>query len=289
MGVNTKTIKEGDAIIKKLKNYFSHDFNARNDIKLKKVNMELGMQGIGLYWCIVECLYENNGYLDLDQINLLAYELRVEEKLIQDLIDKYDLFKKNKKCFYSKSVLQRLEKINEISRKNKENIKKRWDKARELQNFSSNNKKDTTVLQSNYKEKENKRKENINKNKDIIITTTNNIYEYIESNFGRLLSPIEIEKIDSWLSLFDEEVIEYAVKIAVMNLNKTFNYVDGILKNWKGKNLKTLSQIKENEVLFNQLKNGPNNDKKEIFDYDWLNDSNTPNEDKELLNANNKI
>ena len=58
--------------------------------------MDLGMSGIGLYWCIVECLYENNGYLDLDQINLLAYELRVEKKLIEDLIDNYDLFKK---CF----------------------------------------------------------------------------------------------------------------------------------------------------------------------------------------------
>ena len=88
--------------------------------------MDLGMSGIGLYWCIVECLYENNGYLDLDQINLLAYELRVEKKLIEDLIDNYDLFKKNKKSFYSKSVLQRLEKINEISRKNKENANKRW-------------------------------------------------------------------------------------------------------------------------------------------------------------------
>ena len=62
------------------------------------------MSGIGLYWCIVECLYENNGYLDLDQINLLAYELRVEKKLIEDLIDNYDLFKKNnyytRKYFY---------------------------------------------------------------------------------------------------------------------------------------------------------------------------------------------
>ena len=45
------------------------------------------MSGIGLYWCIVECLYENNGYLDLDQINLLAYELRVEKKLIEENFD----------------------------------------------------------------------------------------------------------------------------------------------------------------------------------------------------------
>ena len=116
------------------------------------------MSGIGLYWCIVECLYENNGYLDLDQINLLAYELRVEKKLIEDIIDNYDLFKKNKKSFYSKSVLQRLEKINEISRKNKENANKRWaNKKQERPKTDSN----ATALQSEYKE--NKIKENKNK------------------------------------------------------------------------------------------------------------------------------
>ena len=108
--------------------------------------MELGMCGIGLYWCIIECLYENNGYLDLNQIDLLAYELRVEKKLIEKLIDNYDLFKKNKKSFYSKSVLQRLEKINEISKKNKENIKKRWEKAKQTIENRPKNENDTTVF-----------------------------------------------------------------------------------------------------------------------------------------------
>ena len=112
------------------------------------------MSGIGLYWCIVECLYENNGYLDLNQLDLLAYELRVDKNAIINLIDNYDLFKKNKKSFFSKSVLQRLEKINEISKKNKENIRKRWEKAKTNANYES----DTTVLPLNYKEKEKKNK-----------------------------------------------------------------------------------------------------------------------------------
>lgn len=233
--------------------------------------MDLGMAGIGLYWCMIECLYENGGYLDLSQIDLLAYELRVDKKLIEDLIDNYDLFKKNKKSFYSKSVLQRLEKINEISKKNKENVKKRWAKIKQTTESQANNDRNTTVLPSNYKikEKENKNKSKI-KNNIITTTTTTNIYNFIEENFGRTLAPVEYEKINEWLLSFDEEIIKYAVKIAVLKSTKTFNYVSGILNNWKGKNFKTLSEIKDEEK---NIKNRKSSQLKEVFDYDWLNES----------------
>lgn len=228
------------------------------------------MSGIGLYWCIVECLYENNGYLDLDQINLLAYELRVDKKLIEDLIDNYDLFKKNKKSFYSKSVLQRLEKINEISRKNKENANKRWANKKSSQSESDSN---TTALQLECKEKEKKIKENKNKIKENNIITTTNLFEYIESNFGRPLSPLEYEKANHWLSLYEQEIIEYAIKIAVMNGKRTFNYVEGILNNWKGKDLKSIKDITEDNLRIMSLKHrNESKEKIELFDYDWLND-----------------
>lgn len=235
------------------------------------------MSGIGLYWCIVECLYENNGYLDLDQIDLLAYELRVEKDLIENLIDNYDLFKKNKKSFYSKSVLQRLEKINEISRKNKENANKRWANKKGTQLESESN---ATALQSEYKEKEKKIKENKKKIKENILITTTNLFEYIESNFGRPLSPLEYEKANNWLSLYDQEIVEYAVKIAVMNGKRTFNYVEGILNNWKGKDLKSIKDITEDNLRILSLKHRDEPKKKiEIFDYDWLNDPDIRNEE----------
>ena len=71
------------------------------------------------------------------------------------------------------------------------------------------------------------------KDKDIVIskTTTTTLYEYVENNFGRTLSSIEIEKIDDWLSSFDEKIIKYAIQIAILNNKRTFNYVHGILRN----------------------------------------------------------
>lgn len=266
-------------LIKKVNNYFSHDFNARNDIKLKKVIANLGIQGIGLYWCIIECLYENDGYLSFDDIDLLSYELRTDKDLILNLIENFDLFKKNNKNkFYSQSVLNRLEEIESKSRKNRENALKRWNKndTNEMQTESNSN---ATALQPQCYIKEKIIKENKRKDNNILLTTTedNNIYNYVESNFGRTLSPIELEKIGLWSSEYKDEILKYAIQIAVMNRKATFAYVEGILKNWKAKGFETLDEIKENDLygVFATHKKEKSSEPEidtELFDYNWLED-----------------
>ena len=125
--------------------------------------------------------------------------------------------------------------------------------------------------------KEKQEQRTINNNNEEIInnnletTTTTNIYSNIESNFGRTLSPIEYETIESWLSSYEEEIINYAVKIAVLSNKKTFNYVNGILRNWKANGYTTLRDIKDHEE---KPTHQPISEEKELFDYDWLNDSN---------------
>ena len=259
--------------MKKINNYFPHDFNARNDIKLKKVNMELGLGGIGLYWCIIEYLYENNGYLTLDEdVDLLSFELRIDKGSIINLIEKYDLFKKIKNKFYSPSVLTRLRVINEKSNINRENALKRWKKnnANAMRPHSEIN---TNGLQTQCHIKENKRKEN-KRNNNYITTTDNTIYSFIEENFGRTLSGVEFEKINIWLSEFNVEILKYAINIAVMNQKKTFAYVDGILKNWKGKGFKTIEEVKIDNINGSILKKSNNsNSEVELFDYNWLEDN----------------
>ena len=81
---------------------------------------------------------------------------------------------------------------------------------------------------------------------DLLLTTT--IYGYIEENFGRTLSSLEVIKIDEWLLSFNKEIIKYAIEKAVLNNKRTFSYVDGILKNWKSCNFKTLQEIKDTEI-----------------------------------------
>ena len=115
---------------------------------------------------------------------------------------------------------------------------------------------------------------NKDKNNNLETTTTTNIYSNIESNFGRTLSPMEYETIQSWLSSYEEEVINYAVKIAVLSNKKTFNYVNGILRNWKANGYKTLQEIQDNEIKKKPETKEMSAEEKELFDYDWLNDPN---------------
>lgn len=145
------------------------------------------------------------------------------------------------------------------------------------QALSSKSKQCLTDL-SNAKQSQANQADNVNVNvnvndnvNDLLLTTTttnNNIYDYIEENFSRTLSPVEITTIDEWLSWFKEDIIKYAIKISILNNKKTFNYVNGILKNWKSCGYKTLQEIKDIET-----KREEKEEKKfELFDYDWLNE-----------------
>ena len=119
-------------------------------------------------------------------------------------------------------------------------------------------------------------KNRLDENRLVQTTTTNNLYEIVERNFGRTLSPIEIQKIDEWSSSFDEEIIDYAITIATLNNKRTFNYVNGILKNWKTAGYKTLVEIKENEDHSRKYESTLTEEQKknleEVFDYNWLED-----------------
>lgn len=82
------------------------------------------------------------------------------------------------------------------------------------------------------------------------------IYSKFESEFGRVLSPIEYETINRWLSSgVKEDLILSALKEAVVCGACNLRYIDKIIYSWtkKGK-----SEEKE--------------DYQELFDYDWLGD-----------------
>ena len=94
--------------------YFSHDSNARNDQRLLKIRMKHGMEGYGIYFAIVEILREQQDYiLTLPDLPCIAYDLRVEIGLIEEIIFNYDLFEVDDDRFYSRSLKRRMEKLDE--------------------------------------------------------------------------------------------------------------------------------------------------------------------------------
>lgn len=73
------------------------------------------------------------------------------------------------------------------------------------------------------------------------------IFESIEKEFGRTLSPLEMESISQWIDLdhYTPRVIELALKEAVLNQVYNLKYMDRILRNWEQRNLKMPQQIED--------------------------------------------
>lgn len=112
--------------------YFKHDYNARHDRKLVNVIMNHGMIGIGVYWCVVEMLYEEGGYLPLNkqEYERISFELRADIEIIESIINDFGLFlvSTDTKLFFSDTILSRLQERCDKSYKARASINKRWNK-----------------------------------------------------------------------------------------------------------------------------------------------------------------
>lgn len=93
----------------------------------------------------------------------------------------------------------------------------------------------------------------------------NDIYSKFEKEFGRTLSPIEYETINKWIeSNIESELIESALKEAVLNGVNSIRYIDKILFEWNKKGYKTARDVVNNKTKEDYVE--------EIYDYDWLNE-----------------
>ena len=78
-------------------------------------------------------------------------------------------------------------------------------------------------------------------------SSSDEIINFIENNFGRTLSSYEFEKINCWLNEFNSDIVKHAIELSILNNKRTFAYIEGILKNWKSCGYKTLDDIPTKE------------------------------------------
>jgi hypothetical protein len=140
--------------------YFSHDFNARSDEKIVELLAKHGMEGYGVYWGIIESLYNNTNVLQT-KYDRIAYDLRTNPDIVKSIINDFGLFKIKGGFFGSASIERRLNDRNEKSEKARESVSKRWEKYDRNTNVSKN---DTNVSKNDtIKERKGKEiKKNIN-------------------------------------------------------------------------------------------------------------------------------
>lgn len=201
------------------KNYITHDIGARNDPKLLKLQMEMGGHGLAIYWCLVEMLWENEGYLPLES-KTIAFALHwCQPDEVQAVIFNYNLFENDGERFWSPGALDRIDEMRqnfleaeqkreEASMRGKNAIRARWDKVRNAeQNAQANTDVDTDVIREN--------------NGRNTLTNYTNYTNYTNnSSFGR--SPEEKQKRFLEIFFFDLNLTDPAREV-----QRFTDYYDG--------------------------------------------------------------
>lgn len=143
--------------------YFSHDNNARNDEKILAVRMELGAEGYGIYFMLLEKLLETENYILIKDYNRLAFDLRVSSEKIKKVIENFGLFQftEDGKLFYSESLLRRMRPLDNLRKQRSEAGKKSAEKRKQRvgENIPSLQKNSTVVERSLQKKSTEKVKE----------------------------------------------------------------------------------------------------------------------------------
>lgn len=167
--------------------YFPHFCNARHDRKIRRLRKELGTEGYGIYFMLLETLREQQDLMyPMEDLDLLAEEFDVSEAKIRVAVCNYGLFEiDEEEKFFSPKMIVYLEPYFKMKEQRKLAGKASADKR--LLNDRS-----TTVQQS----KEKKSKVNEIKEKESKV------------NFSELLSPFKEElnnEFDNFLSYWTEK------------------------------------------------------------------------------------
>ena len=95
--------------------YITHDIGARNDPKLVDLQMAMGGLGLGIWWCLVEMLWENDGYLPLNYRSI-AYSLKwAKAKDVERVVTEFGLFENDGQRIWNHSALERIQHKRRVS------------------------------------------------------------------------------------------------------------------------------------------------------------------------------
>jgi hypothetical protein len=173
--------------------YFSHDFNAHNDVKILFLRQQLGMEGYGIYWYLIESLADAGGLLPLKIIPVLSMQMHTNEVKVLAVINEFDLFTVVDDQFLSARLNEHLNKVNNIKQINSEKGKRSGEVRRLTaveQRLNSELTADEQRKGKEIKEKESKEKEikiDITKSnlfKQPVVPSKDEVWEFFKGASG---------------------------------------------------------------------------------------------------------
>ena len=210
-----------------MKEYFSHDYNASLDPKIIALIGDYGAVGYGIYWRVVEMLHsENEHKLPLKEYiyKALAKQMvtSVEQisTIINDCINVYELFIEEDNNFYSKRVLENIEKMEET----KEKRSKAGKISAERRKNATNVEQSLTSVQQNLTQSNKEKEIKENNNKEEIKKEEKKKFSFDFSNFDENF----IEHVNLWLEYKKERKEPYKSQ---KGLNAFYNKLIDYSKN----------------------------------------------------------
>jgi len=116
--------------------YFPHFANSRHDRKIKRLRMELGLEGYAIYFMLLEVLREQNDFkYPTSDIDLLANEFGTSEQKVRVVVANYQLFNvDDNDMFFSIKQIYYLQPYIEKTQRARLAAQKRWDKVESYAN-----------------------------------------------------------------------------------------------------------------------------------------------------------
>ena len=106
--------------------YINHKISNRSEYVFRKLIERKGAAAYGVYWYILEELYESGGKMLFEEIEPISKVLCVRKDFVVSVIKSFSLFQYDSESFWSDEVIEQIEKRQKLKNKRKEAANKRW-------------------------------------------------------------------------------------------------------------------------------------------------------------------
>lgn len=106
--------------------YINHKISNRSEYVFRKLIERKGAAAYGVYWYVLEELYESGGRMLFEEIESISNALCVRKDFVASVIKSFSLFQYDSESFWSDEVIEQIEKRQKLKDKRKEAANKRW-------------------------------------------------------------------------------------------------------------------------------------------------------------------
>ena len=208
-----KDLKEKDTY------WFRHDSNAKDDFKCMILIEQLGCEGYGIFWILVETLREQKDYrYPFYLLGALARKYNTTQAKVETVVKEYGLFEiDTDSFFFSHSFNRRMENLDKIK------------EQRRIAGLKSGANRKIKAIEHklNKSSTKDERVDNIKKEK--IIKEINKLKDFLSHKSANAI--LQIAKNEDYKDLFSDEINSFILNNGGLSKIKTY-LEDDNYQNW---------------------------------------------------------